>query len=736
MVETPLLPQALDAEEALLGSILIDSDAWLAARSLKPADFYREAHATLFATMRQLDEDGLAVDVVTVTTRLERTGQLERAGGTSYVLGLVNAVPTAMNAHYYADLVKKAAEGRQVIQMAGDLASIGYHSTDPARAALRAVETLHQSSSDALLDLSPEEARARLATLVPSLCRFSDLLEEDFPETRWIVPDLLPEGLTLLAAKPKLGKSWLALGLALAVATGTPALGSVPVEQGEVLYLALEDSFKRLHTRGHLLRRGTASQGEPEPLPAPLQVTTEWPRLDQGGLLAIKTWLQAYPNARLVILDTLAKIRGQGRSATLYGDDYASLEDVQRLAHDYNVAILVIHHTGKESRDDPLDEVNATQGLNGVADNVLVLRRERGKPTATLIGDGRELNGIERALCFDLEQGGWRVTEPPAEQPKTPERAEILDLLKASDGPMSTGQIAKMLGKSAGTISMLLGRMVRDGDVALAKYGKYIPVKSVESVESGDSSPINKVEKKNTHLLFNIQEEGEASESRLSTLSTLLTPVGDSQPITPQPAGDNVVAVALPTATNETTSPASGPEDGAARGAALPEAPPEDFRRFAEMVAREMHSSVVEYKRMATPDADDPYTLQPSGERPASLAKAARGEVWPIAGECTGVFCAGECVCGEHICDACGCEAGALVDHHPWYYDRRVARRGSICEYCYAPATVASRWKTPMCERCWQIASRGHGINPRAYQPRPFGPMETDEDDAEDMAGD
>jgi hypothetical protein len=555
VVETPPLPQALDAEEALLGSILIDSDAWLVARSLKPEDFYREAHATLFATMRQLDEDGLAVDVVTVTTRLERTGQLERAGGTSYVLGLVNAVPTAMHAHYYADLVKKASEGRKVLGLAGAMADIAYHSSDPARAALRAVETLHQSSSEDLLDLSPEEARARLESLAPMFYTAKDLMTQTFEETRWIVPDLLPEGLTLLAAKPKLGKSWLALGLALAVAAGTPALGDVPVEQGNVLYLALEDNPKRLHTRIQALL------GRPDG-PETLTLATECPRLDAGGLLAIKTWLQAFPEARLVIVDTLAKIRGQGRSATLYGDDYASLEDVQRLAHDYNVAILVIHHTGKESRDDPLDEVNATQGLNGVADNVLVLRRERGKPQATLIGDGRELNGIERALCFDLERGGWRLTESPTEQPKTPERAEILDLLKASEQPMSPKQIGDALGKHSSTIRSILPKMVQAGEVKMIKFGKYIPMEGADDVDDVDASHTKKDEKRNTDTLFDRRVSTEDDSVLLSsTTSTSSAGVWDTEAET--------------TKDTSTTRPS--------------EAPPADFLRFAEMVAREMH---------------------------------------------------------------------------------------------------------------------------------------------------
>ncbi len=482
IVETPLLPQALDAEEALLGAILIDPEALLVARSLTPADFYREAHATLFATMRQLEEDGLAVDVITVTTRLERTGQLERAGGASYILGLVNAVPTSQNARYYAQLVKQAADGRKVLQVAGDLANIGYYSTDPANAAARAVETL-VTGSDAALDLTPEEARARLAALAPSLIGLDELMRQTFPETVWVVPDLLSEGLTLLAAKPKLGKSWLALGLALAVSAGTPALGGVPVKQGAVLYLALEDSFKRLRARARLLLRGPADDDAATlELPHALEVITEWPRLDQGGLGLLKMWLQASPDARLIIVDTLAKIRGQARSATLYGDDYASLEDVQKLAHAHGVAILVVHHTGKESREDPLDEVNATQGLNGVADNVLVLRRERGKQTATLIGDGRELTGSERALLFDINDGGWRLTEAPADQPKTPERAEILDLLKASDEPLSPKQIAEALGKTVDAVRHLLPKMVQSGEITMVSYGKYLPTNNIAHV--------------------------------------------------------------------------------------------------------------------------------------------------------------------------------------------------------------------------------------------------------------
>jgi hypothetical protein len=520
-----MFPHALDAEEALLGCILIDPSALFAVRTLTPDDFYREAHATIFATMRQLDADGMAVDVVTVSTRLERTGQLERAGGFVYVNSLPNAAPTSLNAVHYANLVRQASQGRKVLEVAGDLAAIGYHSDEPAREAVRAVEALAAQAEEETLDLSPEEARARLAALAPTLVRVDDLLRQEFPKTLWVVPDLLPEGLTLLAAKPKLGKSWLALGLALAVASGGVALGKTPVEAGDVLYLALEDSPKRLRNRTEQLLQG-------EPPPSRLEVTTRWPRLDDGGLRLLEVWLLGHPEARLLILDTLAKIRGHARSATLYGEDYASLEQVQALAHARSVSILVIHHTGKESREDALDEVNATQGLNGVADNVLVLRRERGKPQARLIGDGRELLGIEQTLQFDPTTGAWRLAEPVPDQPKTPERAEILDLLKTSDGPLTPKQIGDALGKHHSTIRNILAKMVRDGDIKMVGYAKYIPIDSVDTVDSLNSSLSKRSKEKHTDALF--EKKRSSSEPPLSTVSTLSIGVQRNEPSTLQ----------------------------------------------------------------------------------------------------------------------------------------------------------------------------------------------------------
>src|SRR5215203_351091 len=126
----------------------------------------------------------------------------------------------------------------------------------------------------------------------------AELVAEELQPVRWVVRGLLSEGVTLLAGKPKLGKSWLALGLGVAVASGGVALGTKRVEQGSCLYLALEDNRRRLKLRLGKLLAGKAA-------PKELHIGTEWLRLDDGGVEQLRAWLTAYPGARLIVIDTL-----------------------------------------------------------------------------------------------------------------------------------------------------------------------------------------------------------------------------------------------------------------------------------------------------------------------------------------------------------------------------------------------------------------------------------------------
>ena len=188
------------------------------------------------------------------------------------------------------------------------------------------------------------------------------------------MPGILPEGLAVLAGKPKLGKSWLALQLALAVASGGSALGIGEIVQGPALYLALEDGRRRLQNRLMRLR-----ESQPGPVPANLYFARQWARQDKGGLAQLAEWLTAHPGTRLVVIDTYPLFRpahqSKGGSQT-YSEDYLFAATLKQLADQFQVCILLVCHCRKAGSDDFQDEIMGSQGLSGAADASLVLRRE------------------------------------------------------------------------------------------------------------------------------------------------------------------------------------------------------------------------------------------------------------------------------------------------------------------------------------------------------------------------
>jgi len=146
------------------------------------------------------------------------------------------------------------------------------------------------------------------------------LQAKEFPAVSYVVPGLIPEGLTLLAGKPKIGKSWLGLDLCLAIAAGRFCLGDRRPIEGDVLYCALEDNPRRLQRRIDKLLGPSFT----ETWPARLTLTTYWQRLDQGGVDDIADWLDSVPAGRFVVVDTLAAVRPV-KASQGYTEDYEAL---------------------------------------------------------------------------------------------------------------------------------------------------------------------------------------------------------------------------------------------------------------------------------------------------------------------------------------------------------------------------------------------------------------------------
>lgn len=289
-----------------------------------------------------------------------------------------------------------------------------------------------------------------------------------FPPLQWSVPRLLPEGLTLFAGKPKFGKSYAVLDMALAVASGGKALGVVQCDPADVLYCAFEDSGRRLRDRLVKMHPYGAT------VPKRLMIETEAVRIGAGLVERLSGWLDAHPEGRQIWLDTWRTIKpeGTGRKSQ-YDEDAAAIAPLHRLALSRpGLAIGIVHHTRKMEADDPFDAISGTHGLTGVPDTIIVLARDG--EGAKMEAQGRDLEPYAKALKRDQMTGGWKIVGDVREMAKTGERQAVLDVLMEADGQVLTaGMIAKGVGKKGDVVSHLLKGLFAEGLVLKPAYGKY-----------------------------------------------------------------------------------------------------------------------------------------------------------------------------------------------------------------------------------------------------------------------
>jgi predicted RNA-binding protein YlxR (DUF448 family) len=303
----------------------------------------------------------------------------------------------------------------------------------------------------------------------PTIRNAADLQIRVFPEIRYTVPGILAPGLTLFAGKPKIGKSWLCLDVALAVAGGRYCLSDLKCDEGDVLFIGLEDNERRLQNRIAKLLPGSIEW------PSRFHYATEWPRANEGGLQAIRDWCRSAPMARLIVVDVLAAFRSERRTSNnQYDADYAAIKDLQKIASDYAIAIIVVHHTRKAGADvDRFDLVSGTLGLSGAADTALILDRDA--IGFRLYGRGRDIEEIDKAVEFNKETCRWKMLGEAADIRRSDERTAILQILFEADEPMSPSDVASALGIKPNNIKQLLYKMAKDREVIkLPGRGGYI----------------------------------------------------------------------------------------------------------------------------------------------------------------------------------------------------------------------------------------------------------------------
>lgn len=310
-----------------------------------------------------------------------------------------------------------------------------------------------------------------------------DLLTTDYPDPVWAVPGMIPEGLTVLAGKPKIGKSWLLMALAVAIAAGGRAFGSLPVEQGPVLYIGMEDSQRRLQDRLGKVLAGSAA-------PADLYMVDSWRHLDQGGTDDLDRAVGEY-GLRAVILDTYVKVKPRSGGRNMYDEDSDAASHLQELGQRSGVAVIASHHLNQTNNEDWTERFSGSSGLIGVADTLAGIFRDRGEPDAVLRLVGRDIEEVDLALRFDPQTFGWSILGDAAEYQMSEARRRILQELREAGRPMTPSEVADLTEPELKyeMVKRTLARMFKAGEVESVPGGRYLPPTPVPPVPRVPTDP-------------------------------------------------------------------------------------------------------------------------------------------------------------------------------------------------------------------------------------------------------
>lgn len=495
-----LPPHNKEAEEYVLGAMMISATAIDAVRPiLRPTDFYFDSHRRIYRAALDLHDIGTAVDAITVLDELAARNQIAEIGGAEGAEGgqrrireLATLVPATSNAPHHAKLVAETAYYRLIIRGAERIAQAGWD---------RNPETAQQIAREISAGL---DERRDPALPVETWTEFEAQAHDEIPV---LVDGLWPEAaFGFIAAPPKKGKTWIALALALAVATGRPFLGQKVTAPRPVLYVALEGHRSALRARVGAIARGMGLNPNPA---GPDLANLHWIYKPRGLNLSDPAWASrlrqsaANTKAALTIIDVLrasARIREN------------SQEDFTALAHNLapitqdGCSLAILHHFVKLSEiskeRDPGERMSGTGAMFGTLDAAIYITGSHNNARdLRLEFDTRDIAGPD-TLSITLEGEGtgpnsgfgyrdtatWRVLteeEVAADEVKAPAE-DIYDWIVEFDGDPTTAEICFAMGISDNTLRLRRDRLTELGIEITGKKGRptIYRVKTLEELQA------------------------------------------------------------------------------------------------------------------------------------------------------------------------------------------------------------------------------------------------------------
>lgn len=405
MIEERVPPQNIEAEQAVLGAMLIDKEAIAKATEVLLADdFYREAHRVIFSAMLELYNKNEAVDMVTVTEILKRDNKLEDIGGIAYITSLANVVLTAANVNYHAEIVAEKSVLRQLVRVSTEIAAMGYEANED-------VGTLLDTAESRILEISNRKKKNDFTAindiLMDSVQSIESLLQNKggltglpagFADLDKLTSGLHPSDFIILAARPSMGKTALALNIVQNVALRAHKV--IGGEPRSVAFFSLEMSKEQLVNRMLCAEAGIDSQR----LRVGEMHDEDWTHLwdacdtmsrakiyidDTAGITAMDMRsrarrLKAEHGLDLIVVDYLQLMQGSGKRNNS-GDRQQEVSEISRslkaLARELDVPVLALSQLSRsvESRQvkrPMLSDLRESGSLEQDADIVAFLYRE------------------------------------------------------------------------------------------------------------------------------------------------------------------------------------------------------------------------------------------------------------------------------------------------------------------------------------------------------------------------
>ncbi|MEW6446940.1 MAG: replicative DNA helicase [Bacillota bacterium] len=387
-------PQSIDAEQAVLGAIFLDPDViHQVVGTVKPEDFYQEPHRLIFETILSLDDEGTPIDIITVTDALRRAGYLERVGGASYVVALTDVVPSTAHVEHYARLVAEKALLRTLIQVATRIRDMGYEAGDDPRKLLSEAERM-------ILELAQDRVISTFSSLKAVIEATLKHIEKvyhaqgemlalptGFADLDRILSGLWPQDLIIIAARPSMGKTALALSIAMNVAKKGVPVGFFSLEMSKeqlvqrLLTAEAKIDHKRIRT-AHLGDEDWQSLTQAADNIAPLALfIDDTPGLNVREMRARAKRLKAEQGLGLLIIDYLQLMQSTRRTENRQQEIADISRSLKALAKELNIPVLALSQLSRavEQRHEKkpvMSDLRESGALEQDADVIMFIYRE------------------------------------------------------------------------------------------------------------------------------------------------------------------------------------------------------------------------------------------------------------------------------------------------------------------------------------------------------------------------